>query len=245
MRVLALDTTTRAGSIAIVDEGDMRFSSDGDGTRSHAERLPGDLQRALRAVALSTSDIDVFAVVAGPGSFTGLRVGIAAMQGLAVVHRRRMVAVPALLALGVAASDTLAPGTLVGAWMDAHRGEIFSALWRVTSAPRYAPGHLVQVDAAAVGDPGTTLARWTGAGHAPAVIIGDGAIAYGAIVHGVARVLAAPALAPTAGFIALARAHEGDTVDPAGVQPIYVRRPDAEVARDARLARAQAGGGAG
>lgn len=240
MRVLALDTTTRAGSVAIVDAADLGFVSEGDASRSHAERLPGDLQRALRALALSTSDIDVFAVVAGPGSFTGLRVGIAAMQGLAVVHGRRMVAVPALLALGVAVSEGLAPGTLIGAWMDAYRGEVFSALWRVTGTPRYAPGHLEEVEPAGVGDPGATLARWTQGGHVPAVIVGDGAIVYAAVVHGVARVLAAPALAPTAGFIAVARAHAGDTVDPAGVQPIYVRRPDAEVARDARLQQAEA-----
>jgi tRNA threonylcarbamoyladenosine biosynthesis protein TsaB len=187
---------------------------------------------------LSTADIDLFAVVAGPGSFTGLRIGIAAMQGLAVVHRRGIVAVSALLALGVGASETLAPGVLVGAWMDAHRGEVFSGLWRVTKAPRYSPGRLVEMDAPAVGAPGSILARWTNGGHRPAVIVGDGAVAYSAVVNDAAHVVDAPLLAPVVGLMALA--DPGAAVDPAAVQPIYVRRPDAEVARDALLQRTHA-----
>lgn len=234
MRVLALDTSTREGSVAIVEEAAVRVASGGDPTRSHAERLPGDLLRALQSLGLSTSAIDVFAVVAGPGSFTGLRVGIASMQGLAVVHGRRLVAGSALLALGVGASEGLAPGTLVGAWMDARRGDVFSALWRVTTAPRFSPGHLLEIEAAAVGDPGATLTRWSNAGHQPAAIVGDGAIAYRAIVSGASRIVATPRLAPIVGRLAIALAIAGQTVDPSAVEPMYVRRPDAEVARDAK-----------
>jgi tRNA threonylcarbamoyladenosine biosynthesis protein TsaB len=242
MRVLALDTATPAGSVAVVDATEVLFAREGDARRTHIERLPGDLQIALGALALSSADIDVFAVVAGPGSFTGLRIGIAAMQGLAVVHGRRMVAVPTLLGLAAAASEGLVPGTLVGAWMDAHRGEIFSALWRVTEAPRFAPGHLLEVEASSVGPPQETLERWTRTEQTPALIVGDGAIRYASIVDGVTKVLSPPMLAPLAGLVASARASAGDTIDPAGVMPIYVRRPDAELARDNLPRRAQGNG---
>src|SRR2546428_12424490 len=98
MRVLALDTTTRAGSVAIVNDGDVLVERLGDPERSHAERLPTDILIALDASGLAMSDIDIFAVSAGPGSFTGLRIGIATIQGLAFVNRRRVVPVSALTA---------------------------------------------------------------------------------------------------------------------------------------------------
>ena len=78
MIVLALETVTRAGSVALWHDGtiDARVGSP---SHSHAERLPGDLLALLEAHGLTTTDVDVYAVVTGPGSFTGLRVGIAAI----------------------------------------------------------------------------------------------------------------------------------------------------------------------
>src|SRR5207249_912032 len=99
MLVLALDTTTRAGSVALVDEDEVVEERAGDATRSHAERLPGEVQSLLEGQGLTSAAIDLFAVAAGPGSFTGLRIGIATMQGFAFVHRRRIVPVSALEAM--------------------------------------------------------------------------------------------------------------------------------------------------
>src|SRR4051795_9096275 len=131
MRVLALDTTTRAGSVAIVDDGRVLIEREGDPTRTHAQRLPAELLEALAAINATTADIDLFAVASGPGSFTGLRIGIATIQGLAFVHRRRIAAVSALEALAHMGSAGLNAGALVGAWMDAQRRDVFSALYRV------------------------------------------------------------------------------------------------------------------
>ena len=96
MHVLALDTTTREGSVAIVADDCVLFEKSGDVSRSHAERLPEELTTALAVAGLATSNIDLFAVASGPGSFTGLRIGIATIQGLAVVHRKRVVPISAL-----------------------------------------------------------------------------------------------------------------------------------------------------
>src|SRR5437867_12988817 len=104
MRVLALDTTTAAGSLAIVDDDRVVVERMGDPARSHTERLPGDILLALGDCDLAVSNIDLFAIASGPGSFTGLRTGIATIQGLAVVNRKRVVPVTALTALATAAS---------------------------------------------------------------------------------------------------------------------------------------------
>ena len=89
MHVLALDTTTLEGSVALVDEHGVVDERRGDIARSHAERLPGDLAQLVEAHGVSLREMDLFAVASGPGSFTGLRIGIATIQGLALASGRR------------------------------------------------------------------------------------------------------------------------------------------------------------
>ena len=234
--VLALDTTTRAGSVALLEDDRVREERRGDPSRTHAERLPGEILAVLKACGVSVRDVDLFAVAVGPGSFTGLRVGIATIQGLAFVHRRRVAGVSALDALACAAGAGAPPGTLVAAWMDAHRREVFSALYRVTAAPAFARDRLVEIEAARVGDPEATLARWTARGWAaPALFAGDGALLYEEVVRrgaAGAAIVPPPPLAGAIGRLALARAGAGGAADPAAIRPLYVRRPDAEIARE-------------
>src|SRR5688572_24036276 len=142
MRVLALDTTTRELSAAVVEDDRVLAEHIGDHARAHAERLPGDLLRVLSEAGAELSSIDIFAVAAGPGSFTGLRIGIATMQGLAFVNERRIVAVSALEALAHAAAaatsgEGIRAGRTIAAWIDAHRRDVFTALYRVSAAPAF------------------------------------------------------------------------------------------------------------
>src|SRR4051812_31583339 len=130
MRVIALDTTTRAGSTALIDGDRVVDERPGDGARTHALRMPAEIVEIAAANGWALSDADLFAVASGPGSFTGLRIGIATIQGLAFVHGRRVVAVPALVALAHAAARGLPDGAVIGVWMDAHRGDVFAALYR-------------------------------------------------------------------------------------------------------------------
>src|SRR5918996_523431 len=104
MRVLALDTTSRGGSVAIVEDGRVVAERAGDATRSHAERLPGELLSLLEEQGLASPAVDVFAVVAGPGSFTGLRIGIATMQGLAFAMEAPLIGISGFDALATARS---------------------------------------------------------------------------------------------------------------------------------------------
>jgi tRNA threonylcarbamoyladenosine biosynthesis protein TsaB len=236
MRVLALDTSTRAGSVAVVDDERVIMETAGDATRSHAERLPADVLRALAAAGLTVADVDLFAVASGPGSFTGLRIGIATVQGLAFVHHRRIVPVSALRALAEIAVPRVRPGECVGAWMDAHRHDVFSALYRLESSGAPA-ATLTEIEGPMVSPPAATIERWNAFGL-PGIVCGDGAITYRATLPPDVQIVEPRPLAAAIARLALAAAAVGETVTPAGVQPLYVRRPDAEIARDAAMRRA-------
>ena len=109
MVVLALDTTTRRGSVALARDGAVVDARAGDSAVTHGQRLPGDLMRLLDGHNLRVGDIDLFAVAAGPGSFTGLRIGIATMQGLALANGKDVVGISALDALHHASLSALCP----------------------------------------------------------------------------------------------------------------------------------------
>lgn len=224
MIVLALDTTVRDGSVAVVEDGRVRAELVGDASRTHGERLPGDLMRALADASVRLDEVDLLAVAAGPGSFTGLRVGIAAMQGLSTAIGRRIVPVSALDALAAAAG----PGEgLVGAWMDAQRGQVYAALYAAAH-----PEPRAVLPASSV-PPRETLDAWALSVPGALRLIGDGAVRYADVVRAVlgvrATVLPHPPLAGVVG--SLACAHPERAVTPHGVVPIYVRRPDAELAK--------------
>jgi tRNA threonylcarbamoyladenosine biosynthesis protein TsaB len=239
MRVLALDTTTRAGSAALVVDDRVVDERSGDGSRTHALRLPAEIVALAEANQWPLSTIDRYAVASGPGSFTGLRIGIATIQGLAFVHGRRVVAISALEALAHTAAGGLPEGALVAAWMDAHRHDVFAALYRVTSAAPFTRARVIELEGPTVGAPAATLARWrTVIGGASIVAIGDGATLYAADLAEAlpaARVMPHPQLAGAVGLLAVDR--DDEALDPSAVRPLYVRRPDVEVTRDEKLRR--------
>jgi tRNA threonylcarbamoyladenosine biosynthesis protein TsaB len=231
MKVLSLDSTTRAGSVAIVDDDRVIDERGGDDTRTHAERLPGEILTIAAANQTSLASIDLFAVASGPGSFTGLRIGIATLQGFAFVHGRRMVGISALEALAHCASASLTAGAHVAAWMDAYRRDVFAALYRVTDASPFDPDRLVELDPPSVDSPVATWTRWANEFDAPSVVVGDGAMLYEAMVTP-SRVMRAPLLAGAIGRLALSYTRRGEAVHPSAIHPLYVRRPDAEIARE-------------
>src|SRR5262245_60849559 len=125
MLVLALDTTTSSGSCALARDGRVVVEEVNDAPNAHAEHLPGDLMSLLDRADVPLSAIDVFAVATGPGSFTGLRIGIATMQGLAFAEGKPLVGVSGFDALaGIPATEDP-----VATWVDAWRGEVFAALY--------------------------------------------------------------------------------------------------------------------
>ncbi|MBI3491061.1 MAG: tRNA (adenosine(37)-N6)-threonylcarbamoyltransferase complex dimerization subunit type 1 TsaB [Acidobacteria bacterium] len=238
MKVLALDTTTREGSVALVEDDRVVDERTGDASRTHAERLPGEIVALADAHHLALSAVDLFAVASGPGSFTGLRIGIATMQGLAFVHRRPLSGIGALDALAQLGSRGAPSGATVAAWMDAHRRQVFAALYRVEDAPLFDRARLVELEGPTVGAPDATLARWRSTVTDGMVFVGDGAVMYADMIARTvpsAKTLAPPALAGAIARLAASRAARGDAAGPARIQPLYVRRSDAEIARDEKL----------
>ena len=232
MHLLALDTTTRQPSAALVRDERVIGAIVGDASRSQAEQLPGLLLDLLAEAGVAIAEVDLFAVAAGPGAFTGLRIGIATVQGLALVHGKRVVPISALDALAHAAAIDVETGTRIGAWMDAHRRDVFASLYRVDDGTSFAAERIMELDPPIVDAPAVVLARWRS--QPPDVIIGDGGVAYAAAAGYAGRIVAPPPLAPIIARVAIDRARRGDLVGPAGVRPLYVRRPDAELAREAR-----------
>jgi len=241
MRVLSLDTTGRQGSLALFVDGRPADVRVGDPGRTHGERLPGEIQALFDAHGLTARDVDVFAVAAGPGSFTGLRVGIATIQGLALVTGRPVVPVSTLEALAWSVRGR-AGARLVGAWIDAQRQEVFGALYQVVEpaigpaadrAPRF-----VEHAAPSVGRPAAVLEAWKAPAAGERVLFaGSGAVAYRDVILARGCGVAAevldevPPLAVAIAEIAIARAAAGGSVLPHAIIPIYVRRSDAELAR--------------
>ena len=230
MIILALDTTTRAGSAALLRDDRVLVEVSGDPAITHGQRLPAELMRVLEQAAVGVEDVELFAVAAGPGSFTGLRVGIATIQGLAMARGRRVVAVSSLEALARAGTNARRP---VAAWMDAQRGEVFAAL--------YAPDGCDPLIEAQSAPPEVVLDLWRKAAEVEvdrAVFIGDGAVRYRELIvsrYGDgAQVMATPPLAGLIGEIAAANPQRA--VLPHAVVPIYIRKPDAELARARRVA---------
>jgi tRNA threonylcarbamoyladenosine biosynthesis protein TsaB len=225
MIILALDTTTRDGSIAVLDDAVVRVERGGDATVTHGQRLPGELADALSAAGVRIEDVDLLAVAAGPGSFTGLRVGIATIQGVAMAHAKRVVAVSALEALARAAVNSR---NSIGAWMDAQRGEVFAALYAADGKDLLIP----PVSAA----PAAVLRAWlTAADIRRTTFIGDGAVRHVEVLRELAAdvpVVTPPLLAGLVGQIAAE--NPSRAVLPHAIVPIYVRRSDAELARARR-----------
>ena len=228
MIILALDTTTKDGSIAVLHDATIRVERTGDPSLTHGQRLPGELAAVLGDASLRIEDVDLLAVAAGPGSFTGLRIGIATMQGIAMAHNKRVVPVSVLEALARAAIN---PGRMIGAWMDAQRNEVFAALYAADGKDLLIP----PVSAA----PRAVLNAWADRVDVGRVaFVGDGATHHEDVLHdeiGADVSIASPR--PLAGLIGQIAAEDpARAVAPHAIVPIYVRGSDAELARARRAA---------
>jgi tRNA threonylcarbamoyladenosine biosynthesis protein TsaB len=164
MVILALDTTTPTGSCALAVDGVVVREEASDSSLPPATRLPLDLMTMLDNGNMKLGDVDAFAVAIGPGSFTGLRIGIATMQGLAFAGGKPLFGVSALDALA-GVGDAEADGRRIATWVDAWRGEVYAALYKGER----------QIEEPVVAAPDEVLA---GLGLVPALFIGDGARTY-------------------------------------------------------------------
>ncbi len=227
MIVLAVDTALDACAAAVATaRGDVvEVVSLGEVIgRGHAERLMAVVGATLERAGLRHADLDGYGVSIGPGSFTGIRVGVAATRGFALAAGKPAVAVTSLEALAVEGRGAC-PGRSVLAVLDARKDEVYAQAFDAAGHPIAEP----VVVAASV------AAREAAARGA--VLIGSGAPLLAALdpTLEIAAATAFPAI-DTIARLALARlvaARPGD----APPSPLYVRAPDAKPQGASRLAR--------
>ncbi len=217
--VLALDTATPATAVAVLapsGEREARHDPAPGERPGHTARLLPLAAEVLAAAGLAFADVDRIVVGTGPGTFTGLRIGVATARALAQATGAELAGVSTLRALAAGAGQ---PEVL--AVLDARRGEAFAA--------HYAGGEERAAPAALRPDALAALARgWAGA----LVAVGDGAVAFRAVLEPAGAAIPADG-SPLHRVSALALARLGAVVPPArpeDVVPEYLRLPDAEIA---------------
>jgi len=225
--LLAFETATRAASIALLRGGDLVAEECTTGDRSTAETLLPALDALLAGAGLTPAAVDAFAVSIGPGSFTGLRVGIATVKGLAFGTGRPVAPVPTLAALARTAPE---PREAVVALLDARRGEVYAAGYGPSDAAllpsEFLPEGVYTAEALAGRLPRTCL------------LVGEGVGVCGDWLR--ARLGEGVQLQPSrhreprarhVGALGAALLAAGGGVDAADVVPNYLRRAEAEVKR--------------
>jgi tRNA threonylcarbamoyladenosine biosynthesis protein TsaB len=211
VRVLAVDTTTAWESVALAEGGEVRGEVRLGPVAGHSTHLLPSIAFLLEGLALAPLDVDGYAVAAGPGSFTGLRVGIGTVQGLALAAGRPCVGISTLDAL---AARALGSADRIVAVMEAYRGEVFGGLYDGLGR--------------SLGEPGATslgvlLAQVDGR----AAFIGDGAVKYRSEIAAARPDAVFPARSL---FLAGTLARMGEAVLSAGggiaaseLRPLYLR----------------------
>jgi tRNA threonylcarbamoyladenosine biosynthesis protein TsaB len=226
MKILAIDTSTRVGSIALVEGPVLKAQQILNIRATHNQRLLPGIERILDDAGWSLDDLDAFAVSLGPGSFTGLRIGLSIVKGLAWASGKPLAAVPTLDAL--AANVSCGPHKICPI-LDARKGEIYTALYRhghegipqrLTSYTAIKPAELVAL-----------ISETT-------VIIGDGLLSHGDYLKrelGNRLILPPPHLsviqASSVAWLGWHKLRSGESDDVSSCTPLYVRPSEAEVNR--------------
>ena len=234
MLVAAIDTATptlscallelRGASVEVLTTRTDRQSGPGVG---HGIRLPGALTDLLGALGRKVSEVEGFAVGLGPGSFTGLRIGLATWKGLAYANRRPIAGVSSLAAMALEAAAA-APGRegLLVPMLDARKGEVYAGFYRVAGEEVTA----LRPDEALA--PGAVAARLAGLGAAFG--FGEGYAAHAGVLAAVLPLLDGAPATPSGdavGRLAAPRLAAAPFDDRAlfALEPHYVRKSEAEV----------------
>jgi len=214
MRILAVDTSSERGSVCVVEDGILLGEIRLRRSVQHSDRLFLSVDFLFRYVSFGLSEIDLFVAARGPGSFTGLRVGLAAMEAFAAAHGKQGIGVSTLEALAWRCGAT---ERWIAPVIDARRGEVYGGLYRRSGTT------LSEIQPPAVMRP----EEWfTSLPYSEIVFCGDGALRYrefithekwsvGEVDLYLATALAELALLPCSGPLS----------------PLYVRRTEAEIAR--------------
>ena len=236
MRLVALDLATRIASVALL-EGERVVERDFE---SRGEGAVAALARLLAAEGLRPAEVEAFAVSVGPGSFTGIRIGVSAAQGFCRATGASAVPVGTLEGLAQMGreSEWGVPGALFLPSVDARRGEVYAALYRVPDTG-WEPTRLWGPDALSCSELTRRLTETPlSEGSPEGVLLGDGAALLAPLFPPgwAAPALLARTRAGSIARIAARKLARGESVLPSALTPVYVRKSDAEIRRERRAA---------
>ena len=229
LNIVAIDTSGSTASCAVMRDGEIIHSVFLNQGLTHSETIMPALDEAMTSAQIDCSQVDAFAAVAGPGSFTGVRIGVCAVKGLAHAHNTPCASVDALeaLAMNVTGFDGIACPIL-----DARRGQVYCAAFDVRGElpVRVLPDQALELSAYLAQLPRDRRLIFVCDGlcaQADAILraLGDRAVIAAANL----RNLRAEAAC------VLAMAHRDQWMEARRLVPIYLRAPQAERERDRRL----------
>ncbi len=227
MIILALDCSGKTASIAILQDNALLYESFIANGHTHSETLLPLIDSALKALNLSTADINLYAVCVGPGSFTGLRIGIATIKGLAFVHNTPCAAVSSLEALAACHNGT---GTIISA-LDARRERVYWAAFDLATGTRLSEDTVQSVN---------NLNVFLENCKKPCFFVGDGATMCYNNHKDIDGVCFTPEVLSVSRAVGVGRIAQrlhanGGTIPPALLQPLYLQPTQAERERKARI----------
>lgn len=224
MKILAVDTSAKVTSVAVVTENEILAEFNSDTKLTHSQALMPMLEAMLSCSKISLDDIDCFACAAGPGSFTGLRIGIAAIKGLAYGRDKPCVGISTLEGL---AYNLKGVDGVVCAAMDARCNQVYTSIYQST------PTGLTPLfdDRAITID---ELANLLETFKKNVFFVGDGAnLCYNRMEQKLDNIiLSSPLLryqkASSIGFLALEKLKTEQAMTASELMPIYLRLPQAQ-----------------
>ncbi len=223
MYILGIETSTKTGSVAVVSEVGVIAQYSLNIEVTHSERLMTTVDRVLKDTGLAIADMDGYAVAIGPGSFTGLRIGLSAVKGLALVTGKPVAAVPTLRALAWNLPYAAYP---VCPMLDARKSEVYAALFRFEGTA------LVQV----MRDAALSFPLLAEQIQEKTIFTGEASHLFRKDLEKLFgdRALFAPrsTVLPSATAVAeigLDMIRQGNVADPDCLTPMYIRRSEAEV----------------
>ena len=229
MRFIVVDTADSRGSVALFQNAEIQAVEEHLGDEDYSSWLLTAIKKLLSKLSLSLAELDGYAVCTGPGSFTGLRVGLTTVKAWAEIYGMPIIAVSRLEALIAGQQGVNEP--FVAAYFDARRDQVFAAIYRktgeayelcgeesVTSLPVFL--ERVRVDAA--GEP----VRWI---SPDAQLLESQPIWQSLAARGHVLQAASPPFAAGFGRLAYRKFQQGETRDAVSLDANYVRRSDAEV----------------
>lgn len=239
MKVLGIDTSTMMGSVGIIDDdrpiGQLSLNIE----RTHSERLMEAVSSLIASVEITLDQIDCFAISIGPGSFTGLRIGLGTVKGLSMASGKSVVPVSTLEAL---AYNTPFCRYLICPLLDAKRNEVYTALFKYAD-----DGSIIRLTDDLVISPGLLIDRL----NEPVMFTGDGVSVYRDLLRrqlgDLAYFASANTILPSGISIAMMglQYFKKGMAGSSSLVPVYIRKSEAETKFIARYGKSceAAGGG--